>query len=86
MSQGTIENIIIRIKAATKESPIAVFKDGGKLNAMFAATVKTQDEIISNHTNLVGVFTGFDVATEQETRAMREKLRKALGLPAKSIL
>ena len=62
MSVSTIDIIMSRIKSASKASPIAVFKldekgkSKGKLNAVFGATVKTQELIKNNDNLLVGVY------------------------------
>lgn len=60
MSYANLEQTLIRIKGATPDSPIAVFKTQvpGSLNAMFAATIKTQEMINENHPDLIGVFDG----------------------------
>ena len=59
MSVATIPAIMIRIQAATIDSPIAVFKSNksrGKLESLFADTIKTEARIEKDHKNLVGVF------------------------------
>ena len=59
MSIGKINHIITRIKAATPESPIAVFIDSTRadlFNAMFASTVATKQLIDSKHPSLIGVY------------------------------
>ena len=59
MSTATIPAIMIRIRAATVDSPIAVFKSNKsreKLESLFAGTLKTEERIEKDHKNLVGVF------------------------------
>ena len=62
MSISTVQLIAGRIKAATEESPIAVFTTNipGKLNSVFASTVYGQKAIKTKRAQLVGVFTSFD--------------------------
>jgi len=77
MSVGSIENIKIRISNASPLSPIAVFVEHEfletNLNAVFADTVKTQQDIHNPNTqNLVGVFDKRSNAAEVE-----KKLKKA---------
>ena len=51
------EVIMKRIRSATKKSPIAVFKTfEGKLDSVFASTVKTKQRLETNPSNLVGVY------------------------------
>ena len=47
-----------RIKGATSQSPIAVFRcdKDNEVNAVFAATVKTQQMIAEKDPNLIGVY------------------------------
>jgi hypothetical protein len=59
MSVDTVSNIMIRIRAAPPDSPIAVFRAPvpGKLEAVFASTVKAQDRIRGDKRHdLIGVF------------------------------
>ena len=60
MSLAPISVIMTRIKAATPESPIAVFKpvirDYGQLDAMFGSTVRTQERVESGDPLFVGYF------------------------------
>lgn len=60
MSIATIPAIMLRIQAATEESPIAVFKthsdQRSKLESLFAGTVRTSVRIEKDEKNLVGVF------------------------------
>ena len=58
MSISAIEHAMIRIAFARVESPIAVFTCNvpGHVNAMFAATVKTQERIERGDPTLLGVF------------------------------
>ena len=55
MSRATVEQILIRVEAATPESPIAVFKARTGLDAVFASTIKSR-EAIRNGNKLVGIF------------------------------
>lgn len=58
MSISSIEHTMIRIEFAETDSPIAVFKCNvpGHVNALFAATIRTQDRINLAGSNLIGVF------------------------------
>ena len=49
---------MIRIRGAEQDSPIAVFKCGyvGKLNAVFASTVKSKKLTNDKNKNWIGVF------------------------------
>jgi len=68
MSIGTIETIIERIKAATTESRIAVYKTRDGLEAVFADTVDGLSRIKADR-NFVGVYHNkFDL------KKIREKL------------
>ena len=72
MSHASLEHTLIRIKGATPESQIAVFKTPvpGALNAMFAVTVKTQEAIKEGHHDLIGVFDGLmDMSAVEELLA-----------------
>jgi hypothetical protein len=56
MSEATVDLIMRRIKAATKESPIAVFRmSNGELDAVFASTIHTMNRMRQT-TNLVGIY------------------------------
>ena len=56
MTQSTLDLIMDRISVATNESPIAVFKVNGKLDALFASTAETKQLLSTKPSNLVGVF------------------------------
>ena len=58
MSIMTVDLIMEKIKIATPESPIAVFKCDiiGQLDAVFAETVETRRVIRSAEKQLVGVY------------------------------
>ena len=58
MSVDNVDRVMTRIEFAHVESPIAVFKGNlpGQVNAMFAATVATQDRIARGDPDLIGVF------------------------------
>jgi len=59
MSISTVKVIIDRIKAATSQSPIAVFKTpDGFLDASFASTVECQRllQMPAEDTGLIGVY------------------------------
>jgi hypothetical protein len=58
MSDSTIEIAMHRIKGATAESPIAVFRSSapGMVNAVFAGTVATQRMIANGDPRLIGVY------------------------------
>lgn len=56
MAVQDLEGILFRIEAATPESPIAVFAlPKSKLEAVFAATVRSQERMRTAR-NLIGVF------------------------------
>ncbi len=75
MSFSTLSNILLRIKYAEPGSPIAVFScpQPGRLNAVFANTVITQNLIRRQDPTLIGVFDG----TEEEWE-LRKQLRRFL--------
>ena len=54
MSISSVEIIMGRIRSATRESPIAVFRVANGLNAVFANTVLCQQQLTSQ--NLIGVY------------------------------
>lgn len=58
MSIMTVDLIMERIKIATPDSPIAVFRSAiiGQLDAVFAETVETRRVIRSAEKQLVGVY------------------------------
>ena len=60
MSKLSIESILIRIKRAPVDSPIAVFriddKYSTKLDAVFESTVVSQQRIRANDPALIGVY------------------------------
>lgn len=57
MTVMSTDLILERVKVAEKESPIAVFQDeNGDLDAVFAATIGTQERIKNDDPDLVGVF------------------------------
>lgn len=58
MTISSVDVIMGRIHTAMYDSPIAVFKSKGKLDAVFAATAKTQNRIKSGDVNLIGVYNG----------------------------
>lgn len=63
MSAGTLQNVMLRIRDAVPESPIAVFRcdKPGHLDAVFASTMITR-RLIESHqaqkSGLIGVFDG----------------------------
>ena len=60
MSHGTLQQVMVRIKGATPDSQIAVFRcdEPENLNAVFAATVITRRMIDEGHRDLIGVYDG----------------------------
>lgn len=58
MSFMTVHHAMDRIKAADPSSPIAIFRCGkeGEVNAVFGATVKTQQMIADGDPSLIGVY------------------------------
>ena len=60
MSLANIPATMLRIHAATQESPIAVFKTHSdqreKLESLFAGTVRTWLRIRKDQKNLIGIF------------------------------
>jgi hypothetical protein len=59
MTVGTVLQVMSRIKGATPLSQIAVFltdETRPKLDAVFAATVLTQQKIAAKDASLIGVF------------------------------
>lgn len=58
MSAGDINQVMIKIRGATTESPIAVFNCDkvGMLDAVFASTVMSQRRIRKNDKDLIGVY------------------------------
>jgi len=60
MSKGNLQQVMARIKGSEVSSPIAVFRcdEPEMLNAVFAATVKTQQMIEQRHPDLIGVYDG----------------------------
>lgn len=60
MTVSTVDTIMIRIKAATLTSPIAVFRvplsEPGMLNAVFGQTTETIRNIKEDAENYVGIF------------------------------
>jgi len=60
MSNGNLQQVMIRINGATPESQIAVFRTDlpEMLNAVFAATVLTQRMIEAKDQTLIGVYDG----------------------------
>lgn len=80
MSISTVPIIMGRIESATEDSPIAVFRPkpgadcpsgiGGKLDAVFASTVKSVSLIRSSN-RLVGVFHNAMDASKVKARLVR---------------
>jgi len=67
MSLATTEIIMGRIKVATRESPISVFKAHGeieRLDCVFGSTAATQHRIKYGSGNYVGSFTREDCKKE----------------------
>ena len=60
MSMMNLRHTMERIKTATLDSPIAVFKSDlkGFVNTVFGATVQTQRLIAANDPSLIGVYDG----------------------------
>lgn len=60
MSKGNLQQVMTRIKGSEASSPIAVFRceQPGMLDAVFAATVRTQQLIEQRHPDLIGVYDG----------------------------
>ena len=57
MSISTIKVIVERIRVSTTASPIAVFeKKDGQLDAVFAATIATQQRVMSGDPSFIGMF------------------------------
>lgn len=58
MSVSTLQNILLRVRDAAPESPIAVFRcdKPGHLDAVFAATLTTRRLIANGVPGLIGVF------------------------------
>ena len=84
MSLSCVEQIITRIKAATIESPIAVFRspaiEEGRLDAIFASPVVSQERIKSDQANLIGIYnSGSDVP---DMEGLRGHLNIQLSIPA----
>ena len=69
MSTSTVGTIMSRIRLATKESPIAVFKLGNQLSAKFAATAQTVHRINTGDPDLIGVYT-----RDSDLQTVREML------------
>ena len=76
MSESGVSLIMKRIEGASPSSPIAVFACSrhGFLDAVFAATVKTQQRISNGDSDLVGVYGG-----TMDLEAIRNKLRALAG-------
>jgi hypothetical protein len=80
MSLMSITHTMFRISSATPASPIAVFrcnenKEGGEVNAVFAATVKTHQMIAAGDPDLIGVYDGSMDLVEVE-RVLRNVKQK----------
>jgi hypothetical protein len=75
MSVSTLQNVMLRIRTATPESPIAVFlcAKPGPLDAVFAATVITRSIIARQDPALIGVFD-----RTMNEREVKEQLRRHL--------
>ena len=60
MSISDIETTMERIAFATEDSPIAVFRSNipGRVNAMFANSLKVQERIQNKDPHLVGIYHG----------------------------
>ena len=60
MSVSDIETTMERIAFATEDSPIAVFRSNipGRVNAMFANSLKVQERIQNKDPHLIGVYHG----------------------------
>lgn len=58
MSKGNMVEIMVRVKGAEPESPIAIFRTPQltMLNAVFANTVVTQQMIADKDMSFVGVY------------------------------
>jgi len=85
MSVVSVPIAMSKIKSATTRSPIAIFrltleqqkasKSKNGLDAIFAATVLTQQRILADDLLLVGVFDN-----TMSVAAVRRKLRNAINL------
>ena len=70
MSIMNLDHTMVRIKGATQGSPIAVFRVAlpGVVDAVFAATITTQEIIAEGRPDLIGVFDGsMDQKSVRET-------------------
>ena len=58
MSNMSVRHTMDRIKGATSSSPIAVFRcnEKDKVNAVFAATVKTRQMIADKDPDFIGIY------------------------------
>lgn len=74
MSYSTIEQVLVRIRYAAANSPIAVFsaKELGKLNAVFASTVETQRLINSSDPEYIGTYHG-----GMDLKGVKSELRRS---------
>lgn len=84
MSLAKIPAILGRITAATKKSPIAIFRTPEKitdrLDAMFAATVTSKIYIEQNQKNLIGIFDQSMLVRNKEK--VRNFLQSELNTPS----
>ncbi len=78
MSKGNLQEVMFRIKGSEASSPIAVFRcdQPEMFNAVFAATVKTQQMIEQRHPDLIGVYDG-TMNLEQVVQELASHVRYA---------
>lgn len=73
MSKSNLNHVMMRIRGSDISSPIAVFRcnQPNMLDAVFAATVKTQQML--DHPDLIGVYNG-TMNMDQVKRELAEQL------------
>ena len=81
MSISTVDMIIGRIKLATAESPISVFRCHvpGRLNAVFSNTVLTRKMVASGGYGYVGTFTRDDNLIDLKSKLITAAMEKYNG-------
>ena len=74
MSKASLNSVLDRIKTATERSPIAVFRtqQPDTYNAVFGATIHTQNLIKANDPDFIGLYH----AGMNTTRIMAELLTR----------